>query len=97
MNRDSPLQIGKGKGCLPVAAVHGAQQREQCLVLIYRQELAIAKGPPLRSKIPTDYFYLTHKRSTHFNPPLLTRPATEVKATENQAQSSYAERSQTAK
>ena len=45
VDRDAALQVGQREGGLAVAAVGGADQLEQDLVLGDRQELAIAHHP----------------------------------------------------
>src|SRR5438477_3188497 len=65
VNRHTASQVGKGKGCLPVAAIHRAQQREERLILVDGKQLPIAKRPPLWRKVPTDYLDFTHKWLRH--------------------------------
>src|SRR5207244_8327250 len=44
------LEVRQGEVALAVPAVRGAEQREECSVLRERQELAVAKRPPLWSE-----------------------------------------------
>jgi len=52
--RHTALKIGKAKGLAAVAAVGGAQDGKQSLVLINRQQLPIAESPAFGRKVPTD-------------------------------------------
>src|SRR6266404_4261954 len=55
MNRHLSAQIRQRKINAPIAAKRGPQQTEECLVLIYRQELAVTHRPTLRSEVETHY------------------------------------------
>ena len=44
-------KVERSTGALAVAAEGGAQQREQRLVLVDRQELAVAQSPTLRGEV----------------------------------------------
>src|SRR5712692_2301637 len=59
------LEVRQGEGCPSVAAIGGAQDREQCLVLIDGQKLPVAKSPTFGRKIPTDNFYFGQKWLCH--------------------------------
>ena len=59
MNWDSTAKIRKREICLPVAPVRCAKECEQCLVLIDRQELPVAKRPPFGREIKRYDFYFT--------------------------------------
>src|SRR5437016_1064873 len=47
VNRDIALKVGQREIHPPVAAIGGAEEREQRLVLIDRQELPVAQRPAL--------------------------------------------------
>ena len=53
MHRRAALQVGQREGDAAVAAVLRAQQREQRLVLVDRQQLAVAQGPAARRERET--------------------------------------------
>jgi len=55
-------QVGQRKGCLAVAAISGAKQREKRLVLINGQKLAIAHGPVSRIETKAKDFYFRQER-----------------------------------
>src|ERR1700681_4532951 len=52
LQRRGALEIGEGKVGLPVAAIRGAEEREQGRVLADGQELSITGGPANGSKVP---------------------------------------------
>lgn len=58
-------QIGQAKGCLAVAAVGGAQQRIEGLVLCNGEKLALTPGPSTRGKIEGHHTNLTQKGFRH--------------------------------
>jgi hypothetical protein len=55
------LQIGKSKRGAAVAAVGGAENGKQCLVLVDGQKLSIAESPAFGREIPADDFYFAKK------------------------------------
>src|SRR2546430_4947511 len=50
VNRRSRLKVGQPKVSAPIATVSSTQQREQRLVLVYGQQLPVAKRPALGRK-----------------------------------------------
>src|SRR5580658_4521572 len=65
VHRGRALQVRQGEVGLAVAAVGGAEQREQRRVLAKRQELAVAEGPPGRREVKRKDPDLRHKRIRH--------------------------------
>jgi hypothetical protein len=61
MHWHASLKIGQAKRGAAVAAVGGAENGKQRLVLIDRQQLPIAESPAFGRKIPTDDFYFAQK------------------------------------
>src|SRR5258708_8798361 len=59
------LQVGQGKRGLPITAISGAENREQCLILVDGQQLAVTKSPSLRREIPTDDLDFSQKWLGH--------------------------------
>jgi len=55
VNRHITPQVRQRERGLAIAAVSGAQQCEEGLVLIDGQELAVAQGPALGCEIKTHY------------------------------------------
>src|SRR5215211_5450047 len=70
VDRRRALEVRQGEGHPPVAAERRAQQREQRLVLINRQELPVAESPPLRRKTETHNSDLGQERFGHSASPL---------------------------
>jgi len=54
MDRHPALQVGEPERHPAVATVGGPEDREQRLVLVDRQQLAVAEGPTLRWEVPAD-------------------------------------------
>src|SRR5437870_1613825 len=54
MHRDLALQVRQPEGGDPVAAIGGADDREQRGVVSDRQQLAVAERPPLRREIEAE-------------------------------------------
>src|SRR5215218_4404199 len=69
-DRNASAQVRQREVRLPVAAVHRAEQREQRLILVNGQELAVALRPALRRKIKSKYLNLAHERRAHRDDPL---------------------------
>jgi hypothetical protein len=55
------LQVGQLKIGRAVAAVEGAQQGEQCLVLRDAQDLSVAQGPATGGEVEGERLNRTHK------------------------------------
>ena len=70
---NAPLQVRQGEIRCPVAAKLGAKQREQGGVLRDRQDLPVAKGPPIGGKVSAKYPDLTQKLVGHGAPSILRR------------------------
>src|ERR1043165_2042462 len=47
-------QIGEREICLPITPISRAQQGEESLILVNRQELAVAEGPSLWREVKTN-------------------------------------------
>src|SRR4051794_9731382 len=71
MHRRAALQVGKPEIDAPVAAIGGAEQREQRLVLIDRQQLSITECPPLGWETKRHDSDFREKRLGHV-PPLVS-------------------------
>jgi hypothetical protein len=54
MNRNAAAKVRQRKINATIASVSRTQQRKERLVLIDRQELAVAESPTLRRKIKTN-------------------------------------------
>ena len=65
MNRYAALEVGQAEVHPPVAAVGGAEQREQRLILVDRQQLAVAKRPSLRGEVEGHDLDLAYERIAH--------------------------------
>lgn len=65
MDRQSGLQIGQRESGLAVAAIGGAKQREQRLILDDRQELTVAQRPAPRREVAAKHADLAKKWFTH--------------------------------
>ena len=63
MDRNAALEIGKGKSCLPISAIRSADKIEKRIVLIDRNDRAIAKRPAVGGKVPGKHPNLTDKRA----------------------------------
>ena len=50
VERRAPAQVGQREVGLPVAAIHGAEEREERLVLVDRQQLPVTERPAFRRK-----------------------------------------------
>ena len=55
------LQVGEREVHSSVAAVGGAENGKQCLVLVDGQKLSIAESPAFRWEIPANDFYFANK------------------------------------
>src|SRR5262249_48708765 len=69
MDWHTPLKIGQTKVHTPITAVRRAQEREQGLVLIDRQQLTIAQSPTFRRKTEAHDADFGKKRFSHFGHP----------------------------
>src|SRR5690606_37785136 len=58
MDRDAPAQVRQREGDLPVAAVGGADQLEERLVLRYGQQLALATHPAQGCEVAPEHVNL---------------------------------------
>src|SRR5271167_675332 len=65
MHRQLGLQVRKREIDPSVAAILGAKQREQGLVLVDRQELAVTKRPAFWREVEAHHGDLAEKWSTH--------------------------------
>src|ERR1700731_4605884 len=65
VNRHMPLQVWERKVRLTIAAVHRAEEREERLVLVNWQELAVAERPISGGKVPGDDFYFANEWCSH--------------------------------
>ena len=65
MQRNFAAEIGQGERRLAIAAIHGAEQGEERLVLVDGEELTVALRPPLGGEIETHDAQFRHKGRTH--------------------------------
>src|SRR5262249_61867693 len=65
VDRNSATEVGQGEVGRAVATVRRTEQREERLVLIDRQELAVAHGPSAGRKVEAEEPDLTEKRLAH--------------------------------
>src|SRR5690348_16609095 len=65
VHRHAALQVREGEVYSSVAAIGGAENGKQRLVLIDRQQLPITESPAFGRKIPTDDFYFAQKWFRH--------------------------------
>ena len=61
----APCRFGRAKVLTPVAAVGGAEYREQRLVLVDRQQLAVAERPARGREVERDELDLADERFAH--------------------------------
>src|SRR4051794_20638605 len=71
MDRSPAAQVRQRERRLAVTAIHRAEQREQRLVLVDRQKLAVAERPALGREIPRNNFDFTQIWCAHATPSLL--------------------------
>ena len=73
MDRRAAAQIGQREVGLPIAAEGGAEQREQRLVLVDRQKLAVAQRPTLvvGAKL-NDIIRISERNGSAMGPPLIS-------------------------
>src|SRR5688500_7511323 len=69
MDRDPATAVRQGEVHPPVAAPVRAQQREQRLVLVDRQQLAVAQRPSLRREAEAHDSDLSEERLSHGRAP----------------------------
>src|SRR5262249_27850131 len=63
VNRDPALQVGQGESVLSVAAVSGADEVEECLILADGNQGSVAKRPSYWGKVSGKHPYLADKWS----------------------------------
>jgi hypothetical protein len=62
MEWNPALQVRQSEGSHSITAVGGAENGKERLILVDRQQLAIAEGPALRREIPADEFDFSQER-----------------------------------